>query len=69
MPRPTGTGQKANIAKDLIEGNIETTSKKYRKEIVFDRDMKHILEREAAKRGMNVTSFIKYCVMKEINLK
>ena len=68
MPRPTGTGQKANIARDLIEGNIQTETKKYRKEIVFDGEMKHILERESAQRGMNVTSFIKYCAMKEINL-
>ena len=68
MPRPTGTGQKANVARDLIEGNIQTETKKYRKEVVFDGEMKHILERESAKRGMNVTSFIKFCVMKEINL-
>ena len=67
MPRPTGTGQKANVARDLIEGNIQTETKKYRKEIVFDGEMKHILERESAKRGMNFISFIKYCVMKEIN--
>ena len=49
MPRPTGTGQKANVARDLIEGNIQTETKKYRKEIVFDGEMKHILERESAK--------------------
>ena len=73
MPRPTGTAKKKqakeNIVKDLIEGNIKpiTEGKKYRKEIVFDSEIKNQLESEAKKRGLTVTGFIRYCVMKELN--
>ena len=42
MARPTGT----NVAKELIKGNIGAIdkSKKYRKEVVFDPEMKEILD-------------------------
>lgn len=65
MARPTGK----NVATDLINRNFgtEDKSKKYRKEIIWESDMKDILESESKKRGMTVTGFIKYCVAKEIN--
>lgn len=64
MARPSGT----NVAKDLIKGNIGVAdkSKKYRKEVVFDAQMKEILENEAKRNGMTVSGFIKYCVMEKI---
>lgn len=66
MARPKGT----NVAKDLIKGTIGIEEKnklrKYRKEVVFDYDLKDVLEKESKKRGMTVSGFIKYCVMKEI---
>ena len=39
--------------------------KKYRKEVVFDAQMKEILENEAKRNGMTVSGFIKYCVMEK----
>lgn len=70
MPRPTGTStpKKAGVAADLLKGNIEpiTNQKKYRKEIIWDAEMKEILEAAAKKKGMTVSGFIKYCVMEEL---
>ena len=65
MARPTGT----NVARELMNKSFssEDKSKKYRKEIIWESDMKDILESEAKKRGMTVSGFVKYCVMKEIN--
>lgn len=42
------------------------SKEKYKKLIVWDNYMKEILEREADKRGISVTAFIKFCVAKEI---
>lgn len=39
--------------------------KKYRKEVVFDDQMKEMLEIEAKRNGMTVAGSIKYCVMEK----
>ena len=64
MARPTGR----NVAAELIKGNIGAIdkTKKYRKEVVFDPEMKEILENEAKRNGMTVSGFIKYCVMEKL---
>lgn len=40
--------------------------KKYRKEVVFDDQMKEMLEIEAKRNGMTVAGSIKYCVIRKI---
>lgn len=66
MARPKGT----NIVEELINTSTnekKAGEKKFQKLLVFDFEMKEILERESKKRGMTVAGFIKYCIMQEIN--
>lgn len=61
---------KNNLVNDMITTTVQPEqNKKYQKSLVFDYDMKDILNREAKSRGMTVAGFIKYCIMKEINGK
>ena len=72
--RPTKEIKKKQLAKEvtneLISSKVTKTNNvidnKYRKLIVWDISMKQILDREAIKRNMTSTGFIKYCVTKEI---
>ena len=71
--RPTKEIKKKSLAKeattDLIQGKYiaKDSGKKYKKLIIWDAEMKDILEIESKKRSMTITGFIKYCVAKEIN--
>lgn len=65
MPRPTGTAEKANIVQDLI-ATKKSKEPKYRKELVFDTDMKNKLEERAAQLGLTVSGYIKYLIAKDL---
>lgn len=61
---------KNNLVNDIINTTSQPEkNKKFQKSLVFDYDMKDILERESKKRGMTTAGFIKYCIMKELNEK
>lgn len=77
MPeRPTKVVKKKQLAAEVTEAlinsnyvhkNSQNTEKKYSKLIVWDFEMKDVLEKEARKRGLSVTALIKYCVAKGIS--
>lgn len=61
---------KNNLVSDIINKTSQLEkNKKFQKSLVFDYDMKDILERESKKRGTTTAGFIKYCIMKKLNEK
>lgn len=80
MARPKGTNivnDLINASSTIDEKDENKTNErnenkidekeKFKKLLVFDNDMKGILEKEAKKRRMTVAGFIKFCIVQELD--
>lgn len=67
MPRPTQTATRTtSIVKDLISSK-KAGKEKYRKELIFEPEMKERLEAKASQEGLTVSAYIKRLVVKDLN--
>ena len=67
MPRPTQTATRTtSVVKDLISSK-KTSKEKYRKELVFEPEMKEKLEAKAELEGLTISAYIKRLIAKDLN--
>lgn len=71
MARPTATAKKSNVAKELINATPTLLSKengkKYSVNVRFDGSLEADIRSAAARNGMGVATYIKWCVMQQLN--
>lgn len=67
MPRPTQTATRTtSVVKDLISSK-KPSKEKYRKELVFEPEMKEKLEAKAGLEGLTISAYIKRLIAKDLN--
>lgn len=70
MARPTASAKKSSIVKDLIKATPvaeKEPGKKYAVNVRFEGYLESDIRSAAAKNGMGVATYIKWCVMQQLN--